>query len=195
MGSSNISLVFAKPTSRLLHISYLHYLPHQAIQATWGQTVFVGLRCGSAGLRSGGRPTKTPKAILRPSGFSHPATRPLVVYCSVRMSTAQPRVLMRRRPAAQRSWAPPEAGTSHGRRDLLPNARNYDARRQAIAALVGAYGGRYKRRRRACSPGIMMRAGMHSQRSQAPTEAGTSDGHRDPYANTRKHLRRPVVHP
>jgi hypothetical protein len=92
-------------------------------------------------LRSGGRPIKTRKAILRPSGFSHPATRPLVVYCSVRLPNVQPRVLMRRRPAAQRSWAPTEAGTSHGRRDLLPNARNSDARRQAIAALVGPYGG------------------------------------------------------
>jgi hypothetical protein len=41
-GSSNIILDFAKPTTRLLHISYLHYLPHQAIQAMWRQTVFVG---------------------------------------------------------------------------------------------------------------------------------------------------------
>jgi hypothetical protein len=40
---SNISLDFAKPTTRLLHISHLQYLPQgQAIQVTWRQTVFVG---------------------------------------------------------------------------------------------------------------------------------------------------------
>jgi hypothetical protein len=43
LGSSNISLDLAKPTTRLFHISYLHYHPQgQAIQAMWRQTVFVG---------------------------------------------------------------------------------------------------------------------------------------------------------
>jgi hypothetical protein len=129
-GSSNISLDFAKPTSRLLHISYLHCIPHQAIQVTWRQTFFVG----------------TSLWVCRPKEWwsSHPPNSQGRI-CSDRHSTIGPPVLrisecLRwiRAPLWRRTY-PLEFLCADGAA-YVPKATSS---RASGAALVGAYGGQY----------------------------------------------------